>query len=276
MVRYKLLKRYPSLHSDWEVGMIVEISEYDKNGYKPYDSKYTKCFVSIKEVENNPEFWKREFPVGSKVKDLTYGDTITKTDKGWLPGWEKSLDFIENNIGTRFEIIVEEDFEILKFETTSEGPSNQIWTLNEHKKYSPSKFAFDVSLEDMLSTGNCLKSGYFKITSVKRTSDGEVFNIGDLLSYCSSSHPNIDSPVITKIGIISDPNTEVAKMVIDREGDVTGSVMFVAGNKFENYNVLLKNAQKVRKPLFIAVDGIDIFEGDKFYILGNNTPVLVS
>jgi hypothetical protein len=56
MREFKLIKKYPSLPSDWEVGMVVGIR--DRNiDYSPCNSKYFDFRISNREVEKFPEFW---------------------------------------------------------------------------------------------------------------------------------------------------------------------------------------------------------------------------
>ena len=65
MATYKLIKKYPGLPSDWEIGM--EITENMKYGYfSAVDSKYSKYFIANNnDMENTPEFWQ-------KVEELEY------------------------------------------------------------------------------------------------------------------------------------------------------------------------------------------------------------
>lgn len=63
-MEYKLIKWYPSLPKDWEVGMEVGVGDY-RITYSPCSSKYTDCYIASSEIKNNPEFWK-------KVEKKTY------------------------------------------------------------------------------------------------------------------------------------------------------------------------------------------------------------
>ena len=65
MATYKLIKKYPGLPSDWEIGM--EITENMKYGYfSAVDSKYSNYFIANNnDMENTPEFWQ-------KVEELEY------------------------------------------------------------------------------------------------------------------------------------------------------------------------------------------------------------
>ena len=65
MATYKLIKKYPGLPSNWEIG--IEITENMKYGYfSAVDSKYSKYFIANNnDMENTPEFWQ-------KVEELEY------------------------------------------------------------------------------------------------------------------------------------------------------------------------------------------------------------
>lgn len=58
MKQYKLKQKYPSLPSDWEVGM--EVGQGDRGSYGDYSpchGKYSNRYLNASEVKNNPEFW---------------------------------------------------------------------------------------------------------------------------------------------------------------------------------------------------------------------------
>jgi len=56
MSEYKLLKKYPSLPTDWEEGMIVGLGDRAQL-YAPCNGIYTDKRLGNPEVENNPEYW---------------------------------------------------------------------------------------------------------------------------------------------------------------------------------------------------------------------------
>lgn len=53
---YKLIKKYPSLPKDWEVGMIVGLGDRPAL-YSPCHGKYSNKYLSDQEVENQTEYW---------------------------------------------------------------------------------------------------------------------------------------------------------------------------------------------------------------------------
>jgi len=67
MKQYKLKQKYPSLPSDWEVGM--EVGQGDRGScgdYSPIHGKYSNRYINACEVHNNSEFWEE---VVEKIKD---------------------------------------------------------------------------------------------------------------------------------------------------------------------------------------------------------------
>lgn len=60
MKKYKLLKWYPSLPKDWEVGM--EVGQRDRESWFSYSScniGYTEKRLDAELLKNNPEYWEK-------------------------------------------------------------------------------------------------------------------------------------------------------------------------------------------------------------------------
>lgn len=53
---YKLKKKYPSLPSNWEEGMVVGKGDR-KTHFSPTNGKYTDKLIDDSEVINNPDYW---------------------------------------------------------------------------------------------------------------------------------------------------------------------------------------------------------------------------
>lgn len=60
-------------------------------------------------------------------------------------------------------------------------------------------------------------------------------------------------------------NGTISKFEIDSNG-----VRVFFEDKPKNYHVSLNNIKKVKQPLFTTEDGVDIFEGDKYYTVDSN------
>jgi hypothetical protein len=111
--------------------------------------------------------------------------------------------------------IVEKDYEILRFIL----PGNNVIHVQNAKN----------SMEFMLKNPNT-----YKIYSVKRKSDGEIFTIGDNTKYGCIDKFYIKNNYLLAITIL------------------------------ESNGRYLKDLEKIKQPLFTTEDGVDIFEGDSF------------
>jgi hypothetical protein len=191
----------------------------------------------------NKEFWQEiiEIPVGTKVVDTnpeTKGYTYEKLPDGhWKIG---NMDFItidENSIGKnkRFQIVeeIKKDYEILSFQGLTSG--KLIWTKQKNKLFSVSCSLNKLGTH---SEEYLLQEG-LKINSVKRLSDGEVFTVGDKVQ--TSMILTINSFIIINNELLINPF------------EIIGTVA-------------LNKITKAKQPLFTTEDGVDIFEGDIFYI----------
>ena len=88
MAEYTLLKKYPNLPKNWEVGMLVGIGD-GKSAYTPCSSKYVVMQIAAENVQNFPEYWE-------KVKEKEYEilsfifvgveKTIVEIENGYLKG----------------------------------------------------------------------------------------------------------------------------------------------------------------------------------------------
>ena len=94
-----------------------------------------------------------------------------------------------------------------------------------------------------LTKESALEGNYWKIHSVRRFSDGEVFTIGDRVKYEGSC--TYDSFIIDEI-------------IVRRDDKV------ILRNKEHTICELLNTVERVKK-LFTTEDGMDIYEGDVCY-----------
>lgn len=83
------------------------------------------------------------------------------------------------------------------------------------------------------------------IYSIKRLSDGQVFTIGD----------GIDG--------ITFVNEKIKQITLDKYAIIILDCGF--------FHTTLKSAKKIKKPLFKTEDSVDIFEGDKYWKVVNET-----
>lgn len=77
MKEYKLIKKYPGLPKDWEVGMIVGTG--DRQGlacFSPCSGEYTDKHIDHNDVINNPEFWEEVKQISYEILSFTDGFNI--------------------------------------------------------------------------------------------------------------------------------------------------------------------------------------------------------
>jgi hypothetical protein len=147
----------------------------------------------------------------------TYKDGILKSSGFCVEiGVEPSSEF--------WEEVVEKDYEILTV-ITNDGKFIEI-VYNQSATIEP----------------------FWKIHSVKRKSDGEIFTIGDVC--CPNGYIDNDHP-ITKFELILN-NTRLRV-------------------NSKNWYLGINDIIKSKPILFTTEDGVDIYEGDKYYIVGNKT-----
>lgn len=146
-----------------------------------------------------------------------------------------------------WEKIEEVDYEILSFiriDSTCVPKDNIgiLFELQEDGLFATyNKYSFH-SEKSMLEGKHSVKTGFFAIHSVKRLSDGEVFTIGDVIEYLSFGKD---------------------KLIIDKF-KIENNTILILGN---NYGKYISGAKKIKTPLFTTEDQIDIFIGDKFYVV---------
>lgn len=99
------------------------------------------------------------------------------------------------------------------------------------------------TLEEMLAQISNIKMCY-TIHSVKRLSDGEVFTVGD------------------KIKLITGHNNRIIAQIVVIENEIRF-------NNTNNGEIDLDKAIKIKSPLFTTEDGVDVFEGDYVYSIGD-------
>lgn len=127
-----------------------------------------------------------------------------------------------------WEEIIEKDYEILSFKENNK-PFNKIWKADTQLKDC---FCITDGKTPFHNSYKLISLG-LDIHSVKRLSDSEVFTVGD----------NTNAGIIKSI--------------------------FVSGSTLEfevNGSCFLNGLVKFKKPLLITEDGVDIFEGDEFYM----------
>lgn len=121
--KYKLLKWFPTLPKDWEVGMELGVGGENCYGnYFPYHSKYSDYYVAPNIVENNPEFF----------EEITEKDVFLITEDGVKVNLKVEIHWVSNYVGGEIKylyatslvephLFILEDFKVFSsFETAQE------------------------------------------------------------------------------------------------------------------------------------------------------------
>lgn len=301
MKKYKLIKTYPN--SPNQLGLVIE-----KNGVWwqssfciTNDEHFHKHNNSFNPA-NYPEFWEEivEYPIGTKAADSRINKIFTKKVDGWYNSnktshtdesinsakWIEIVkdEVIDKNplkleIGKTYELqyihcestpfkakitrltthgylwmekldntgngiiidsynlikeVIEKDYEILSFKDSI----NSIWKRKSGNPHTSFKSSISVSY----ATEGILLSRKCAIHSVLRKSDGEVFTVGD----------KVEGGIITKF--FTERNS-----------------IFPVTDNSSCYYPNFVDLKHTKKPLFTTDDGVDIFEGDKYYMVSHIT-----
>ena len=157
---------------------------------------------------------KKEYPGSPKL-----GNTIDNLENDWIENYPEF-----------WELVVEKDYEIL-------------FVITNNNKFIEKVYNQDATIEP-----------YWKIHSVKRLSDGEIFTIGDIVK-CEDCKGKITSLEIY--------DNDIYLNGIDNKMPFG----YTLCNTLDCFEI----PQKVKQPLFTTEDGVDIFEGDNIYWVNINT-----
>lgn len=169
---------------------------------------------------------------------LYLGNRLTDTLKAVF-----SAKDVENN-PEFWEEIIEKDYEILSFINLDNNCTYHYFSKTKN-------FCIKHNIEFLDSYSRslefCLK--YYKIHSVKRLSDGEIFTIGDKVQDSLTDY--LTNFKIQEIVCFNKSN----KLICTTKSGTTAP---------------LSTIRHIKKPLFTTEDGVDIYKGDKFFTLSKN------
>ena len=185
--KYRLIREYPGSP---KLDSIVETKSY--GGYVLKNS--TPYFMTNDMVENYPEYWEEiiEYPIGTKVYNSKTDSIYTKKEDGWYKPAEKTA-YTDEMIGTRKyltvlvkeEVIKKNEYKVLTI--SRKNTKNHIFRVRDFD-IETGAFLSKCTIEsDSACKFNPDKDNYryiernFNIHSVKRLSDGEVFQVNDNL-----------------------------------------------------------------------------------------------
>ena len=141
-----------------------------------------------------------------------------------------------------WEEVIEKDYEILTF--GCEGGFDR--TLNRYGGYSLITGRDTYPMGKKGST--LIESPNYYIKTVRRLSDGELFTIGDMCNPASTGF-NYNKRPITKIWFTKFNSLRISS---------------------DNYTLPINGIEHSDVPLFTTEDGIDIYNGDKYYYVPEN------
>lgn len=204
-----------------------------------------------RELVENSSDWEEviEYPVGTKMYNSQTDCVYTRKEDGWYKPSDKTA-YTDaticrsKHITPVVEDFLKKDYEILSFK----NDYGQIFTLKKDSyKLSFESEKADYSwrtLEHMLTIAtHCV------IYSIKRISDGKIFTSGDFVEHTKypSLTCNIDSFYINKNG---------ACLIHSNDGGFSEDISLV---------------KKVKEPLFTTEDGMEIYRGDRYWIVDSST-----
>lgn len=173
-----------------------------------------KKYKLIQEYPGSP-------PVGTEVLANHFGNSLYQ-----------GVQLYSVNSSPKFwKEVVQKEYEVLSY---MGNVTLTLYTLTKEGDYKNSALAHTFMPE-------IFETDSYKIHSVKRLSDGEVFTVGD--SIITDTFKTKDKYIITQL-LTED------------------STIAVIG---KNFSVTLPHVKHVKKPLFTTMDGVEIFEGDKIW-----------
>ena len=267
MKQYKLIKWYPSLPKDWEVGMIVGLEDRCiPTSFSPCNRKYKDYYVSYEDVINNSEFWEEiiEYPVGTKVLDTFSNENeycYTKQDYEILSFITiKSVLIKYNDLDINDELNCDKYLKIYSVKRLSDG---EVFTIGD--KIEDKGLLFWVidsfRIVDNIVKLECERS--IKTTTSASLLLNESFKVKKPLLTTEDGVDIFkgDSPWTT----LSNTKCEGFKNVkqfknITENANRTFYKYFSSKEKAEEY-------VRLNTVLFTTNDGVDIKKGDKYFEL---------
>jgi hypothetical protein len=253
MKTFKLKQKYPSLASDWEVGM--EVGQGDRGiygDYSPIHGKYSNRYINMAEVEANPEFWEELIEKDYDVLSYSVYNTelVTKRENGNYLGEKYELTY--TNKGATWE-------EVLAF-----------WDENKHKihsvKYLPTGEIFE--LKNKVQFGN-------EDTICGFISKFEIIN-NKIIVYYGNHTSKLGAVRLVKLPIFQSFDGkdiyvgDVFYYIGDADNICETSCLLKGDEDFSKFKTFAKreNAEEYIKTYknYKTADGQQIVEGQTFYV----------
>lgn len=214
MKHYKLIRKYPGSPELGTTRLVQNIS---------IENEYPEFWEEV--VDNNPlklEVGKEYMLKYIHCKSNPIKVLITHFTKNGHPWGRELHGIVTPGSYELVEEVVEKDYEILLYQN-----------IHTRVKCKP-KESYNPTL--------------FKIHSIKRLSDGEIFTVGRKVQ-----QPNCKSNTFT---------------ITEFKLDCNNKKMLAIGN---NGGICINKIEHYKQPLFTTEDGVDIFEGDSYCKVNNQS-----
>jgi len=152
-----------------------------------------------------------------------------------------------------WQLVVEKDYEILSLIVNKDYNTLYKGDIVTKKKNDWIGISKDNKTICFSQNNNTLEEyDHWSINSIKRLSDGEIFTIGDKIGTPGRIFP------IVEFKIYNNENTILISSYFNKHGS-------------GRYNQRLKDLKKIKQPLFTTEDGVEIYEGNIYYKVVNDT-----
>ena len=201
-----------------------------------------KKYKLIKQYPNSPEIG----TIVHKTKEKNYEVVSDNIFKGILFG-----EITVQNYPEFWEEVKEKEYTILSFISTGDGRIRNRVEPNsyfEEETYISENGGCNYPLKSMLYGNDSIGDGGQKIHSVRRESDGQIFTLGESITDGQSK------------GVIKE--FEIGEHIL-------GGMYVCIGDGIKMSINHIRFLPK-RKPILITEDGVEIFEGDKYWWTDND------
>lgn len=270
MKKYRLIREYPNspklntIFNYWTDGISEQI----------YNKESTPSFIPLKIVNQYSEFWEEiveypvEYPVGTQVYSSLTNITYIKREDGWYKPTEKKTPFTDKMISSnkkhlkvldQSEKVIEKEYEILSFKQNT--LVEDLWTFFQGKGWCRNHKSNAETVP--YTEEEILNNQLYSIHSVRRLLDNEIFTLGDK---CHMGGNGYRCPIL-KIELTY--NEEKGHLENFRNKYTIKVTLGTGYNNSDPWGPFELNSSLTHseQPLFKTEDGVDIFEGDKYWVI---------
>ena len=266
---YKLIQKYPSLPSDWEVGMAVGQGDRGvQGGFSPCNAKYSdNKRIPLNEVVSNPDYWELVEVQNFEILSISFGDDI------YVKTGETIRDFPSTNIVNVFRSEGKVGL-VTDARIQNEGKYNT--AINSVKRLSDGTVFTVGDIVVRHKDENCLipNSTHRTISSIYLGTSNDIrFNAenGDN-AFMLELFSHVKKPLFTTFdGVdIFEGDTWWYVKLSNLKVNQTSTTRY-AGPTSQKSDVVrfsteeAANSYAERIKVFTTTDGVDIYKGDSFW-----------